>query len=64
MSVRECRRDLILRDAATPLLSMRTQAFGPHAEEPRRGVSKYEVALLLVSGDSFSGGARQGARDE
>jgi hypothetical protein len=30
------RRDLILRDAAVPLLSMRARALKPHAEEGRR----------------------------
>ena len=34
----------MLRDAALPLLSMRTQTPEPHTEEPRRGVSKYEFA--------------------
>jgi hypothetical protein len=39
------RCDLILRDAATPLLSMRARALEPHAEEAQSAVSKYEVAL-------------------
>jgi len=41
---RRRRRDLTLRDAASLLLSMRHCHSCPHAEEPRRGVSKYEVA--------------------
>jgi hypothetical protein len=38
-------RDLMLRDAAAPLLSMRARALEPHAEEARSAVSKDEVAL-------------------
>jgi len=42
------RRDLILRDGAPRLLSMRLQRLCPHAEERRSRVSKYEVARFWV----------------
>jgi len=42
------RGDLILRDAAPPLLSMKAQVLEPHAEEARSAVSKYEVAPTVA----------------